>query len=323
MKVFRMILCIGLICFLLFTPQQLVSGAQESFVDARFVRKVRSFQGTIVIYHVVRQKPYAGSLTQWLKNRAEEYEKKHKGVYIEIEGMDEATFFERLENGRTADAYSFFSGTLYRDRLADIPNLKFAYREGLFQTDKAVPYCYTGYCRLLKNPDSAGDKTYYVNDLLAAMQNGGENDTSEEKADILYLDLRRAGDLIRYKDGFSLAAIEPIDNFTDAVCWLGVDRETDEKRREVLLDFTAYLLSEDAQQTLNALGLFAASDAVKNVPPESALKALFRTYETVRTVDPFLWQAAYDSLLSDAALSRKGDTEAHNRFTNRLHELYR
>ncbi|MBQ1821082.1 MAG: hypothetical protein II117_05700 [Clostridia bacterium] len=323
MKVFRLILCIGVICFLLFTPQWLARGAQESFVDARFVRKVRPFQGTIVIYHVVRQRPYAGSMTQWLKNRAEEYEKKHKGVYIEIEGMDEAAFFERIENGRTADAYSFFSGTLYRDRIADIPDLKFAYREGLFQTDKAVPYCYTGYCRLVKKPDGSGEKKYYANDILAAMQHDGKDDAPEEKADILYLDLRRAGDLIRNKEAFSLAAIEPVDHFTDAVCWMSIDRETDEKRSEVLLDFMAYLLSEDAQRSLNALGLLSVLDCVKNVPPESALKNVFKTYETVQTVDPFLWQGVYDELLSDAALSRKGDTDAHIRFTNRLHELYR
>ena len=323
MKIIRLLLCIALICFILFTPGKLVSGAQDSFVDARFVRKERTVSGTIVIWHIVRHKPYSGSMTQWLKNRAAEYEKAHKGTFIEIEGMDEATFSERLEHGRTADAYSFFSGSMYRDRLARMPDLLIAYREGLFRTENAVPYCYTGYCKLIKKPDGGGNQSYYGDDLLAARTGGGKNEASEERADVLYLDLRRAGDLIRYKEGFTLAAIEPIDNFTDAVCWLGIDRETDAKKQEALLDFISYLLSSDAQQTLNALGLFAALSGVRNVPPESGLKAVFKMYATVKTADPFRWNTEYDSLASDAAAGRNGNGDARARFIKRLQELCR
>lgn len=323
MKTLRLILCVGIVCFLVFSPSVLIIGAQDSFVDARFVRKPQAFQGQIVLYHIVRQKPYSGSLTEWLKNRAAEYGKKHKGVHIEIEGMDEQTFYERLENGRTADAYSFFSGTMYPDRLRLIPDLKYAYRSGLFQSDYAVPYCYSGYCKLVKRQDGTGGKAYYANDLLAARNEAGENEASEEKADVLYLDLRRAGDLIRYKDGFALSTIEPIDSFSDAVCWIGIDRNTDERRAEILTDFVSYLLSEEAQITLNALGLFAVSENVKNVPPDSSLKKVFMVYQSVQTVDPFLWQAGYDSLLSDAKLARSGDREALERFRNRLRELLR
>ena len=323
MKVLRPILCFAMICFLLFTPARLITGAQESFVDARFVRKTPDFTGTVVIWHVVRAKPYSGSMTQWLKNRAEAYEKQHKGLFIKIEGMDEKTFYERLEHGRTADAYSFFSGSMIPDRLRDIPDLSIAYRDGLFQMDRAVPYCFSGYCRLVKKPDGTGSKAYYADDVLAARLGAGQNEAGEEKADVLFLDLRRAGDLIRYKDGFSLASIEPIDNFTDAVCWLGIDRETNDEKTEVLLGFISYLLSHDIQQSLNALGLFAAARNVRNVPPEAGLKSVCKGYETVRTVDPFRWQAEYDSLAHDAALARTGDAEAGKRFLNRLHELLR
>ena len=104
---------------------------------------------------------------------------------------------------------------------------------------------------------------------------------------------------------------------------MGIDRGTDEKRAEILLDFVSFLLTEDVQQSLNALGMFSVSESVRNTPPESGLKEVFKAYETIRTVDPFQWESAYDELISDASLARKGDAQAHNRFTNRLHELYR
>ncbi len=323
MKILRIGLCIGMICFLLFSPKDLIEGAQASFVDARFVRPTDRYTGSIVLYHIVRHRPYTGSLTQWLRTRAEAYEKKHKGTYIEIEGMDEQHFWERMENGRRPDAYSFFSGTLYADRLTTVPDLGFTYRDGLFQTERCLPYCYTGYCRLDKTPGAAHEEAYYANDILAARTDAKMRSSSEEDADTLYLDLRRAGDLIRYRDGFTLAGIEPIDSFTDAVCWLGIDRETDREKSEVILDFAAFLLSPESQQTLNALGLLSVRADIRNAPPDPVLKRVFRQYESVATVDPFRWYAEYDALCEDAALSLAGDPDAHTRFTNRLRECCR
>ena len=324
MKAIRTILCVGMICFLLFTPNTLIKGAQKTFVDSRFVRNTDRYQGTIFLYHIVRHRPYSGSLTQWLNARAAEYEKKHKGTYLEIEGLDESGFYERLEGGRKADAYSFFSGSVYRDLLKPLSDLGFPLRNGIFQTDRCVPYCYTGYAKLIKKPDSCGEKRYFASDVLSALYgDGGETVAEEEKADVLYADLRKAGDLIRYKEGFSIAALDPLDSFTDAVCWLGIERDTDERKAQVILDFFSYLLEPDAQQTLNALGLLSVRADVKNTAPESALKKVFSCYETVQTVDPFLWNLQYDALSEDAALAAEGDKEAKSRFLKRLRECCR
>ena len=323
MKILRIVLCVSMIVFLVFSPKTLVGKAQESYVDARFVRDNDSYHGSIVLYHIVRHRPFSGSLTQWLKTQAATYEKKHKGTYIEIEGMDEQHFYERMESGRRPDVYSFFSGTLYRDRLKEIEDLHFPYRNGLFQTDRCIPYCYTGFCILQKTPENTGGRMYFANEILAARTDNISDETSEDKADVLYLDLRRAGDLIRYKEGYTLSAIEPIDHFTDAVCWMGIDRETDDAKTAVILDFIAFLTEPDTQQTLNALGLLSVRNDVRNVPPESALKRVFRTYDSVQTVDPFLWNANYDALSEDAALAAKGDPDARERFGNRLRECLR
>ena len=308
---------------MVFAPQTLVRRAQERFVDSRFVRNTDRYVGSIVIYHIVRERPYSGSLTQWLKARAESYEKKHKGTYIEIEGMDEEQFYERLEHGRRPDAYSFFSGTLYPDRLLETVDLPVPFREGLFRTDRCTPYCYSGYCKLIKNPDRAGGTAYCANDILAARTDIPEGTATEDKADVLYLDLRRAGDLIRYKEGFALSVIEPIDNFTEAVCWLGIDRETDGQKAEAIESFLLFLLEPDSQRTLNALGLFSVRSDIKNTPPVSALKHVFRAYESIRTVDPFKWHQHFDALSEDAALARKGNADAKERFAKRLTECCR
>ena len=320
MKVLRTVFCCALVAFLLFTPAMLVKGAQTEFKDARFVRKEKGYQGTIVLYHIVRQRPYAGSLTKWLSDRAEAYEKKHRGTHIAVEGMDEAGFSERLEYGRSADAYSFFSGSVWEDLLLPIEDAGIPYREGLFQTERCVPYAYSGYTKL-KRSEQGGTRAYYGSDITAARLGAGKDDATEEQADELYLDLRRAGDLIRYKDGFASSVLEPIDNFTDAVCWLGIDRRTDEKKAEALFDFFAYLQSVDVQQGVNTLGLLSVRADVRDTPPEALLKPLFKQYATVETIDPFRYQKAYDSLCMEAASARAGDADAAMRFMTRLNEL--
>lgn len=313
---------LALAVFLLFSPAALIKGAQTSFTDARFVRKEKGYQGTIVLYHIVRHRPYIGSLTKWLSDCAEQYEKKHRGTHIAIEGMDEAAFSERMEYGRGADAYSFFSGSVYEDLLMPLSGFDIPYRDGLFQTERCVPYAYSGYAKLIRT-ERSGSKVYYGSDLTAARLGAGRDDAPEEEADVLYLDLRRAGDLIRYKDGFAASELEPIDSFTDAVCWLGIDRNADEQKVAALTDFFAYLQSSDVQKSVNALGMFSVRSDVRDTPPETILKPICKTYATVKTVEPFRYQQMYDSLLADAVSARRGDAEAARRFASRLEEVIR
>jgi hypothetical protein len=322
MRILKMILSISLILFLLFTPAELSLRARESFADSRFIRTTERYNGTIVLYHIVRERPFQGSLTAWLTARAEAYEKKHKGTYILIEGMDEAHFLERIEQGRVPDAYSFFSGSLWADRLCEIPDLCIPFKEGISQTAKAVPYGFTGYVKLTKTDQTAGTKIYTNQPVLSARIGVDQPIEEEDKADTLYLDLRRAADLIRYREGFASAAIEPLDNVTEAVCWLGIDQNCDPRKYDVILDFFNELLTCDDQLKLNELGMLSVRSDVRDVPPDPMLRSVFKEYRSIRTFDPFLWQREYDALLEDALLTLRGDPEARNRFTIRLQELY-
>jgi len=315
-------LCIAMIAFLLFTPKFLVTHAKDSFVDARFVRTSDRYNGTIVLYHVVTERPYTGSLTAWLTTRAETYEKKHKGTYFLIEGMDEKEFLERIESGRIPDAYSFFTGSVWEDRLCALPDLHLPLRDGIVQAERAIPYGYSGFVKISKSADS-NEKSIFTNHPVLAARLGIETLVeSEDKADTLYVDLRRAGDLIRYHEEYMSAEISPIDDVSEAVCWLGIDRNCDPNKCEVILDFCNDLLSVDEQIKLNELGMLSVRNDVADVPPDVSLKKVFKTYRTVKTFDPFLWQREYDALLSDALLALNGDTDARKRFTIRLQELY-
>ena len=322
MKGLKTFLSALLILFLLFTPAELAVKAKESFTDARFVRTENRYKGTIMLYHVVRERPYQGSLTAWLTARAEEFEKRHKGTFIMIEGMDEKAFLERIEQGRVPDAYSFFSGSLWEDRLCALPDLCISFRDGISQNAKAIPYGYTGFVRLTKDAHSSENRVYSDRPVLAARIGLRDLAADEGKADALYVDLRKAGDLIRYREGYASATIQPVDNVTESVCWLGVDRECDAAKYEVLLSFFNELLSEEAQRKLNELGMLSVRSDVRDVPPDPSLKAVFNAYQTVRTFDPFRWAIEYDALLEDAEDSIRGDDDARVRFTIRLQELY-
>ena len=322
MKYIRLILCVLLITFLLFSPGRLSAGAQRSYEDTRFVRE-KAYRGVITIYHIVRHRPYSGSLSNCLQKRADEYEKSHRGSFISVEGISEEAFYERLEHGRRADAYSFFAGSVYRDLLCDISERGQIFREGLFQTDKCIPYCYSGYAKLVKNTDSKAEKIYYCDEIMAARQNADTFGITETAADTLYLDLRRAGDLMRYKDGFAQSVLEPVDAFSDAVAWFGIDRDTDADKTAVIEDFIDWLLREEQQIKLNALGLMSVRADVRNTPPETVLKPIFKAYETVRTVDPFLWYEQYDALKADATAACCGEEHAISGFQKRFEELIR
>ena len=321
MKIVKRIGCILLLAFLLLTPRWLVAQAQREFVDARFVRSQTPSEGTIVLYHIVRHRPYCGSLTAWLTKQAEAFEKKHRGVYLTVEGMDEEAFRERLEYGRRGDAYSFFSGSLYRDLLQPLETGEVPLKDGLYQTDCCVPYGLSGYGMLLKNPPGEDGTHYYANDILAARLGAGTEEAGEQQAQVLVLDWRRGGDLMRFSDGFALAEWKPVDNFTDAVCWLGIDRDTDAGKAEILRAFFDWLLTAERQRTLTSLGMLSVRADIKDEPPDAQMKALYRTYASVSTVDPFRWYAEYETLTADAALARAGDADARRRFSNRLQEL--
>jgi len=58
------------------------------------------FSGVINVWHVVRFKPYMGSVGAWLKKIADRAERRHFDVYFEVESISETEAESRLQNFR-------------------------------------------------------------------------------------------------------------------------------------------------------------------------------------------------------------------------------
>ena len=314
MKVFRIVTSLLLIALLCLSPYFWKQSQRDFFAELNSTEPPH-FSGTVTLYHIVSERTYAGSLTNWLQMCADQYEKKHRGTHIQVEGMTEPYYLERVEYGRLPDAYSFFSGTLSEDALQPILMTSEGLREGLFDTAYAVPYCFTGYASIrsdqndapMPEPDPAA---------TIIMENGAEENA-------VITDLRSIGDRLRDESGGGSYSISAAGNYTDAVCWLGIAKGAPELYADALRGFFAYLQEAAQQRTLSQLGAFSVLDTVE---PESAytwMKDLSESYKTVSTFDPFRMAAQRDALISDAWAAISGDSEAKTRFQERIKQILR
>lgn len=111
------------------------------------------YKGVITVWHIVEFKPYLGSITTWLKERAKKIEDADFGVYIDVLGMTTDEYAERVQNGERADVYSFPAGLFSSEILMPMtehPNVDFVsaslYRSGVYNNELlALPYLYSGY----------------------------------------------------------------------------------------------------------------------------------------------------------------------------------
>ena len=137
------------------------------------------------------------------------------------------------------------------------------------------------------------------------------------KACAAYLDLRTLGDVTR-NEGMISQTITCPDTFTTAVCYLGIAQNTDSLRAEKLCRFFSWLLEEQAQEELAALGAFCACSDVEQVFAVSSLTEFNQSYRELITVDPIRWAGNREALFLDAALCMEGDEYAKARFFERL-----
>ena len=327
-KLFRALLCAGISGYLLLLPWWLPAGKQTDFFTALWQPKKTIKLESITLYHIASHRTYQGSVTEFLKEQAQAFEKRHRGVHIEVEGMGYAAFLERVEHGRAPDAYSFFGGDLYREQLGaydlTIPEL----RSGLYADACAVPYLFSGYV-LCRNGASASASLAELtgacdlaSDSLNAARLCFDHVLPQEQflsgeCHSAVLDLRAAGDLLR--DGaLTQLTAEPLDAFTDLVCYLGLARDVDPEKIQWLEAFFLFMLSEEVQQELTCLGAFSALGACRQAFSSRMLDAVNAAYSEPVTPNPFLWQANREQLLADAALAVCGDAYAKTRFFDRF-----
>ena len=264
---FRAAAALLILLFLLYAGPRVGAGTGESFYVKSRQLQPPDYVGTLTLYHIVTCKTYQGSVTAFLTERAEAFNKRHFGVRITVEGMGEADFWERMAYGRRADMYSFFSGVLYEELLQEVdfaPETDL--RPGLTLTPYAAPWCFSGYVKT----------TVGETDPVATLANGATGTV---------LDLRAWGDIQREGEMGADAAVAGA--FTDQVCYLGVDRNTDEEKARACL-------------------------------ANSLLLDLDRAYKRVIVPDPFAYHTHRTKLREEAAAALAGDEGAKNNFFQRL-----
>lgn len=278
------------------------------------------WQGTITLYHIVSAKTYQGSVTYYLQTQAEAFERNNRGVFIEVIGMSEEDYKERLEYGRTPDAFSFFAGSVYREQLQFLNQDYGGFVEGLRALEQAVPYLYSGYAAC-KNEQGADGETLCASEFSAArLGRLGISDAagfSDNRYQNAVLDLRSVGDCIRAEKVVNLS-VEAVDNFTEQVCYLGIAKGTSADKAYWCEQFFLWLLSDKAQQELSSIGAFCAKSGVEQEFSSRLLVELKTAYSTVTTVEPFEYYSNKEALWADAALAAGGDAAAGERFIQRL-----
>ena len=295
----RAVCALLILLFLLYAGPKVGEGTGESFyVKSRRLQDVE-YVGTITLYHIVTCKTYQGSVTAFLQERAEAFSQRHFGVRITVEGMGEADFWERLSYGRRADMYSFFSGALYEELLqaADfVPGTDL--RAGLSVTAYAAPWCFSGYVQTSMMGENAP---------IAALANGAAGTV---------LDLRAWGDIQRNGEAGVSAACA--GTFTDQVCYLGIERNTDAQKAKWCRMFYEFLLSESTQKMLPSLGAFSVRTDAPCPYGNGLLLDMDRAYKTVIVPDPFLYHTHRTKLQEEAEAALAGDETAKSNFFQRL-----
>ena len=287
-----------ILLFLLYAAPRVGEGMGESFYVKSRQLAEPEYAGTITLNHIVTRKTYQGSVTAFLEERAEAFNRRHFGVRIVVEGMGEKDFWERLSYGRYADMYSFFSGAIYEELLqkaAFTPEADL--RPGLSVTEYAAPWCFSGYVKT----------TVGETDPVAALAN-------EAKGTVM--DLRAWGDIQR--DGEMNGEAACAGPFTDQVCYLGIARNTDEQKAKWCQAFYAFLLSEPTQRMLPSLGAFSVRTDAPCPYGNALLLDLDRAYKRVVAPDPFAYYIHKTKLLEEATAALAGDAAAKNSFFQRL-----
>ena len=89
-----------------------------------FVREteppVKQRTGIINVWHVVKYKPYSGSVSAIMSDAARKLEKKEYGVFYSVEGITEEEYTKRIERGEKPDVISFPAGLIDADGLSEL-----------------------------------------------------------------------------------------------------------------------------------------------------------------------------------------------------------
>ncbi len=351
--VLRAALAAALLLFLVLSPAPLARGVGLDRYRAFFEKPATEWYGRITIWHIVEFKPYQGSGTKFLRDRAEAFCTSRPGVHFEVIGMTAEKALERLARGETPDGYSFPSGFLYPERLQPMtadgaPKLRAGVPAAAWEgTLYALPYLQSCHVllvntQLLYEAGLEMPKSFDASLLRAALALRAKTpqlampetlaaerglsgalaeyaDFTAGKAMLAVSDLRAYGALQRAEEQNLLVEALPVPGFFPLVQYLGAARDTDEKRAALIAAFAQTLLTQDEQRRLPALGaLPVAAETGELAYSEPALAACLAALPETRAPEPFLYERHRAALAEDARAALSGEAAAKAAFFERL-----
>ena len=84
--VVSLIMTIIMAAFMILSPKYFMSSRTRLTLQ-RDEQNTEQYQGIIEVWHIVGFKPYRGSLGSWVSNTAKQLEKRHSGVYLEVDSI--------------------------------------------------------------------------------------------------------------------------------------------------------------------------------------------------------------------------------------------
>lgn len=345
------IMTAAMVAFMVIAPRYIAASrtllTMQRQPDAR-----EGYQGIITVWHIVGFKPYQGSLGTWVENTAARLEKRHKGVYFQVDSITVEEYHARMARGEQPDVFSYPLGCMYVEQLSelfvDFPELigtldDVGRREGRLY---GVPYAASGYLlihnqRLVqeRGTDMAG-----IGDMLrsgAAIAAGdpvqagiygvtGElltlEDFLEERAVSAFVDIRAVGDLarrIQKGKGFPFEAAA-CGNYSDLVQLIGANVNTADDKMPYIYELIALCLEEENQKRLIEIGLMPAVNGVeKKKADNEAVELMLGELENIAAPNSFLYGTYREQLSISAREAMQGSVSAKKDMDLRLTELVR
>lgn len=340
---------LAIIVFMVLSPGYIAANRQSLTQQYR-QQSTESYQGIISLWHIAGFKAYRGSMGAWLEKAAAALEKKHRGVYFEVESITLSDYMARRERGEKADFYSFPLGWEYIEELQPIDMTMPEMRGNMADSCRyrgstyGIPYAASGYVLavnsrimqekgldmdMLSGMIRSGEAKMFGNGIIACIygakgEPGEAEDFSNEKSLAAFIDARAAGEMerkVQSGKGFPFETF-PCTNYTDLVQYLGIGSGAEEEKRDYIMEFMQYVLSEDKQQNLMELGLIPAIATKAQLESEThAVSAIYESGSQPAVPQCFLYAAYEDQLYQSAGKALSGDENAKKDLDLRLMEL--
>jgi len=351
---FRILLSVCLFFFLFFSSTYALKNIKKNNYKEFLTPKKESWTGIIDIWHIVGFKPFQGSLTTYLQEIAQTYEKKHPGVYINVAGMEWSDALQKIQRGETPDIWSFPTGQLYAEQLAVLENDIILSNHidnrfcnlGIDHDLYAIPYSYSGYF-VVRNTQLTQDNALQLEDLnnlqqcldmtnnqiacdsiLVAAQLGltaqlmPVDAFKSGKVAFAIIDARTLGDLCRNQNLEFLFEVVYVIPYTDQMQYISVSSSISDAKKSYAFEYIGSIFSGKNQCDLINLGLFPVIQLTESpVYSNDHIKKAKEILDHPQTINTFIYYSVKDKLEELAASALAGNATSKQEFTDRWSEV--